>query len=266
MMDEHYRLKIKAELARIEVEENVRILYACESGSRAWGFPSKDSDYDVRFLYVRPAEWYLSIRERRDVIERPISGMLDINGWDLRKALALFSKSNPPLLEWLRSPTRYLEPYAIAERIRAYSATTFSPKSCMFHYLHMARGNYREYLQGDTVRAKKYFYVLRPLLACGWIEKYREMPPVPFEELARDLIPADSELYDIIQRLLARKRAGDELRMEPRIGLLNDYLEERIGYFEQAAKQLDAAAGVADEQLDELFRDALLEAWGKVSV
>ncbi|MCM3629362.1 nucleotidyltransferase domain-containing protein [Paenibacillus glycanilyticus] len=265
-MDEHDRLKIKAELARIEEEENVRILYACESGSRAWGFPSKDSDYDVRFLYVRPAEWYLSIRERRDVIERPISGMLDINGWDLRKALALFSKSNPPLLEWLRSPIRYLEPYAIAERIRAYSAATFSPKSCMFHYLHMARGNYREYLQGDTVRAKKYFYVLRPLLACGWIEKYREMPPVPFEELAWDLIPADSELYDIIQRLLARKRAGDELRMEPRIGLLNDYLEERIDYFEQAAKQLDAAAGVADEQLDELFRDALLEAWGKVSV
>src|ERR687887_581080 len=98
---------IVAALRSVESEEDVRILYACESGSRAWGFPSKDSDYDVRFLYVRPVDWYLSIRERRDVIERPISDMLDINGWDLRKALTLFNKSNPPLLEWLQSPIRY---------------------------------------------------------------------------------------------------------------------------------------------------------------
>ncbi|TCM90802.1 hypothetical protein EV294_110159 [Paenibacillus sp. BK033] len=265
-MDEQYRLKIEAELARMEAEENIRILYACESGSRAWGFSSKDSDYDVRFLYVRPVEWYLSVRERRDVIERPISDMLDINGWDLRKALALFNKSNPPLLEWLRSPIRYKEPYSTAERIRSLSGATFSPKSCMYHYLHMAKGNYRDYLQGETVRAKKYFYVLRPLLACGWIEKYNAMPPMLFEELVEDLIPANRELHSIIAHLLIRKRAGDELRLEPRIGRLNDYLEERIGYFEQAAGALDTAEGLSDEQLDLLFRDALLEAWGTVSV
>lgn len=265
-MDEQYRLKIEAELARMEEEENVRILYACESGSRAWGFPSKDSDYDVRFLYVRPVEWYLSIRERRDVIERPISDRLDMNGWDLRKALALFNKSNPPLLEWLQSPIKYREPFSAAERIRAFSAATFSPKSCMFHYLHMAKGNYREYLQGDSVRVKKYFYVLRPLLACGWIEKYNAMPPTLFEELVENLIPADSELYAIISRLVVRKRAGDELRTEPRIGRLNDYLERQIAYFGQAANGLETAKGLADEQLDELFRDALLEAWGKRSV
>ncbi|ACT03567.1 nucleotidyltransferase domain-containing protein [Paenibacillus sp. JDR-2] len=266
MIEEQYRLKIEAELARMEAEENIRILYACESGSRAWGFPSKDSDYDVRFLYVRPVEWYLSIRERRDVIERPISEMLDLSGWDLRKALALFNKSNPPLLEWLQSPIKYKEPFTTAERIRTLSGATFSPKSCMYHYLHMARGNYREYLQGETVRAKKYFYVLRPLLACGWIEKYNAMPPMLFEELVEDLIPTDSALYGIIERLLVRKRAGEELRTEPRIGRLNDYLEEQIDYFEQAAKDLDTADGLTDEQLDALFRDALLEAWGKVSV
>lgn len=265
-MDEHYRLKIEAELARIEEEENVRILYACESGSRAWGFPSKDSDYDVRFLYVRPVEWYLSIRERRDVIERPISEMLDINGWDLRKALGLFSKSNPPLLEWLQSPIRYHEPYSTAERIRTLSQAAFSPKSCMFHYLHMAKGNYREYLQGDTVRVKKYFYVLRPLLACGWIEKYNVMPPILFEQLVDELVSADSELHGIIQSLLVRKRAGEEFSMEPRIQQLNHYLETQITYYEQAAKGLHSAEGLADEQLDELFRHALLEAWGKVSV
>ncbi len=140
------RQQIEVELQRIEQEEGVNILSACESGSRAWGFPSKDSDYDVRYIYIRPVEWYLSIFEKRDVIERPISDMLDINGWDLKKALNLFRKSNPPLLEWLQSPIVYLENGSVAEQIRRVSPLTFSPRSCMHHYLHMAKGNYREYL------------------------------------------------------------------------------------------------------------------------
>ncbi|HTY22758.1 MAG TPA: nucleotidyltransferase domain-containing protein, partial [Desulfomonilaceae bacterium] len=92
---------VRNHLGKIEADENIRVVYACESGSRAWGFPSVDSDYDVRFIYIRPVEWYLSIDEKRDVIERPIDAGLDISGWDLRKALQLFRKSNPPLLEWL---------------------------------------------------------------------------------------------------------------------------------------------------------------------
>jgi predicted nucleotidyltransferase len=100
---------ILEQLEQIEQEEQVTILYACESGSRAWGFPSQDSDYDVRFIYLHKPEWYLSIYDKRDVIERPINNMLDINGWDLRKALNLFRKSNPPLLEWLQSPIQYKE-------------------------------------------------------------------------------------------------------------------------------------------------------------
>ena len=107
---------IKANLAEIEARENVRIVYACESGSRAWGFPSSDSDYDVRFIYLHPLEWYLSIVDKRDVIEDPITGQLDVNGWDLRKALQLFRKSNPPLFEWLNSPIVYLEKYSVASR------------------------------------------------------------------------------------------------------------------------------------------------------
>jgi len=178
------RQQIVEELSKIEQEEEVRILYACESGSRAWGFPSKDSDYDVRFIYVRPESWYLSIFEKRDVIEHPISGMLDINGWDLKKALNLFRKSNPPLLEWLQSPIVYREIPDVTEQIRMISPLTFSPRSCIYHYLHMAKGNYREYLQGEQVKVKKYFYVLRPILACFWIEKRGTMPPIEFERLA----------------------------------------------------------------------------------
>lgn len=257
-----YQQQILEELIRIEKEEEVRILYACESGSRAWGFPSKDSDYDVRFIYIRPVKWYLSVFEKRDVIERPISGMLDINGWDLKKALNLFRKSNPPLLEWLQSPINYMEKYSIAEQIRGISPLTFSSRSCMYHYLHMAKGNYREYLQGDQVRIKKYFYVLRPILACEWIERYNTMPPIQFQSLVDSLVPDGSELKAVILNLLARKIAGDEMDYEPRLNPINEFLEERIAYYEQTASSMQTAEGGQDRQLDHLFRSALQEVWG----
>jgi predicted nucleotidyltransferase len=256
-----YRQQILRQLHEIEQEEHVRILYACESGSRAWGFPSKDSDYDVRFLYIRPVEWYLSIFEKRDVIERPISHMLDINGWDLKKALNLFRKSNPPLLEWLQSPILYLETYTVAEQIRAISPLTFSPRSCMYHYLHMAKGNYREYLQGDQVKIKKYFYVLRPIFACEWIEYNHTMPPMEFDLLADRLVPEGSELRAAIASLLVRKKAGDEIDFEPKITAINEYLEDRIAYYEEIAAALPTAEGAQDQQLDHLFRGALQEVW-----
>jgi predicted nucleotidyltransferase len=259
-MTEYTRI-IKQELRRIEQEEGVRIVYACESGSRAWGFPSRDSDYDVRFVYVRPVDWYVSIFEKRDVIERPIDDKLDISGWDLKKALNLFRKSNPPLLEWLQSPIPYYERYSVAERIRSLSPLTFSPKSCMYHYLNMAKGNFREYLQGEQVRIKKYFYVLRPILACGWIEKHDSMPLMEFERLVEALIPENSELRNVVEKLLERKKAGDELDLEPRLNPIHEYLRERIEYYERTAVCQKAAEGGNDAELDALFRDALREVW-----
>ena len=175
--------QILSRLHEIEAGENVRIVYACESGSRAWGFPSADSDYDIRFLYVRPMEWYLSIDVKRDVIERPVQDGLDISGWDLKKALRLFCKSNPPLLEWLGSPIVYLEQYSAAESMRGLLPDYYSPTTCLHHYLRMARGNYREYLKGDVVWIKKYFYVLRPILAMNWIERVWGVVPTDFNIL-----------------------------------------------------------------------------------
>lgn len=258
------RQRVLEELSKIEKEEDVQILYACESGSRAWGFPSKDSDYDVRFLYVRPIDWYLSIFEKRDVIERPISDMLDINGWDLRKALNLFRKSNPPLLEWLQSPIVYMENHAIAEQIRRLSPFTFSQRACMYHYLHMAKGNYREYLQGDQVKIKKYLYVLRPILACEWIEKHNTMPPIEFDRLVEAIVPRESELKMIIDHLLVRKMAGDEMDYEPRINPINEYLGAKIEYFERVASGMQTSNEGQDQQLDDLFRSVLKEVWGKL--
>jgi predicted nucleotidyltransferase len=251
---------ILEKLAVIETEHNVRILYAVESGSRAWGFASKDSDYDVRFIYLHPVEWYLSIRKRRDVIECPISGDLDISGWDLPKALGLFRKSNPPLLEWLGSSHVYLDRYGLAERLRELMAIYYSPKRCMLHYLHMARGNFREYLKGEMVRVKKYFYVLRPVLACQWIEKHNSMPPTEFSELYRDAGLSPS-IAGEIDRLLIRKMAGDEFDMEPKIEVINSFLEQQIEHCSAFVEGMEIA-DVDEDVLDELFRDMLGEVWG----
>ncbi|WP_040949762.1 nucleotidyltransferase domain-containing protein [Gorillibacterium massiliense] len=253
---------ITEQLDFLEQQEQIRILYACESGSRAWGFPSQDSDYDVRFIYIRQPDWYLSIFDKRDVIERPISEKLDISGWDLRKALNLYRKSNPPLLEWLQSPIRYAEKHGAAKQLREISPLTFSPKSCMYHYLNMARGNYRMYLQGDRVKIKKYFYVLRPVLACEWIERFNEMPPMEFDVLVDRLIPKDEELWHIIQQLLARKKAGDELDYEPRLNPINDYLEDRLQKLEKIAAAMKSTDRKMDGHLDSLFRATLREVWG----
>ena len=156
-------------LYKIEKENKIKILYAVESGSRGWGFESTDSDYDVRFIYIHMPEWYLSIQDRRDVIEIPIDNLLDINGWDIRKTLILYNKSNPTLLEWLSSPIIYMEHGFLIKKLKELVNYYFSSKSCIYHYLHMARGNYREYLKGDVVKIKKYFYVLRPIMACMWV-------------------------------------------------------------------------------------------------
>ncbi|MNJ62182.1 putative nucleotidyltransferase [compost metagenome] len=132
----------------------------------------------------------------------------------------------------------------------------------MYHYLHMAEGNYREYLQGEQVKIKKYFYVLRPILACDWIERYNTMPPIEFPMLVEQLVQEGSELKEAIQSLLIRKIAGDEMDYEPRISPINEFLDERIRYYKQAVKDMSASASGQDQQLDELFRVVLQEVWG----
>ncbi|MBX7187518.1 MAG: nucleotidyltransferase domain-containing protein [Vicinamibacteria bacterium] len=251
--------EIQRELDHIEKRDEVRILLAVESGSRAWGFASTDSDWDVRFVYIRPPERYLSIRRQRDVLEYPISAGLDVSGWDLPKALGLFAKSNPPLHEWLRSPIKYRESSSAAQRMRDLSSQFFSSRPCMHHYFHMAAGNFREYLKGDVVRVKKYFYVLRPILACRWIEAHGTMPPTEFGRLVEDRLPR--ELRPTLDALLERKRLGDELAAGPRIPEINYFLESEL---ERARAVLSAIPRTPAPDwglLDRVFRDTLDEVW-----
>jgi predicted nucleotidyltransferase len=246
-------------LDRIEASENVKVLYAVESGSRAWGFASTDSDWDVRFIYLRPPSWYLSVQGRRDVLEFPIDDGLDVSGWDLQKALVLFAKSNPPLFEWLRSPSVYREAFSVTRQLRGLSSTYFSSRSCMHHYLHMAEGNYREYLQGDSVRVKKYFYVLRPVLACRWIAAHGTMPPVEFASLVTDQLPG--ALQPVVHQLLERKRSGDELASGPRIPEINDFVDSELGRLRESLAEIPRTSPPDWERLDQTFRDALDEVW-----
>jgi len=242
-------------MEKIERDHNVRVLYAVESGSRAWGFASRNSDFDVRFIYIHQPDWYLSIRERRDVIEIPINDDLDISGWDIRKALGLFAKSNPPLLEWLGSPIVYLDEFGFADRLRTLLQESFSPQRCMHHYLHMARGNYREYLKGEMVRLKKYLYVLRPILACLWLEKHGTMPPTEFSRLRHDA-DLSSTLDNAIEELLQKKMAGEELDMAPHVPVLNEFIEQQLEHFSLIAGKRPTP--VADyDVLDNLFREML---------
>lgn len=251
---------IKEELRRLESQYDIKILYAVESGSRAWGFASADSDWDVRYLYIHKLDWYLSIDDRKDSQEKILPNDIDLSGWELRKALRLFRKSNPPLLEWLRSPIVYTEPYSTAEKLRQLTAQYFNPKSCLHHYLHMAEGNYRQYLQKDRVRVKKYFYVLRPILACDWIWETNTMAPTEFYKLVDSQVK-DDLLKAEIQQLLVRKMAGDELYEEPKINVLNDFLEEKINFYSAYVKTLGLSERPNTQLLDQLFIQTLSEVW-----
>ena len=251
--------RVLERLAEIENSEGVRVLYACESGSRAWGFPSADSDYDVRFLYLHPVDWYLSIEDKRDVIERPVQEQIDLSGWDLRKALRLFRKSNPPLLEWLGSPIVYLERFTVADQLRRLKPVYHSPPACAHHYVHMARGNFRDYLKGERVRIKKYFYVLRPILAVNWIERDLGIMPTQFEALVNGL-GLDPTLKAEIDKLLEANLKGTELDHGPRIAPISDFIESELSRFERSTFGYERRAG-SIEQLDDLFRGALKEVW-----
>lgn len=226
--------EIQDNLNQIEEQYDVKILLAVESGSRAWGFASADSDYDVRFIYVHRPEQYLRIDLMKDVIEWQLDEVLDINGWDLRKALLAFAKGNPNVMEWANSPIIYRKSKHW-DALRDAAMHYFSEKSALCHYYGTANSTLKGHLTGEHIRYKKYFYALRPLLCCRWIEKYHTAPPMEFAKLLSlfedewDRNTGDAlttgdreqgdvlteELYNGIQDLLARKAVTEEKDLNP---------------------------------------------------
>ncbi len=222
---------ILLKLKEMEAAHHVKILHAIESGSRAWGFASPDSDYDVRLIYVRPQNDYLKLQPKQDFIEWALDETLDINGWDLSKTLQHFHKSNATLFEWANSPVVYYTTPAW-QQIYGVAQRYFSCKSSMYHYYGTARKNYHEHLTNDFVKYKKYFYVLRPILACRWIEQKSCPPPVLFEELANEVLPPAYK--ELVQNLLKTKMQMLESEKAPRIDALNAYIVKELHYYKEA--------------------------------
>lgn len=253
--------EIRKELLKLETQHDIKILYAVESGSRAWGFASTDSDWDVRYIYIHRLDWYLKIDDKKDNQEKILPNDIDLAGWELKKALRLFRKSNPPMLEWLRSPIIYLQQFSTADRLRDLTKEYFNPTSCLHHYFHMAEGNYREYLQKDRVRVKKYFYVLRPILACDWIKQTNTMAPMEFDKLLNSQV-FDQNVKIEINNLLKRKKAGEELNEEPKIQILNEFLENKIQFYTEYIRTIGQISQPDTGKLDELFKHTIYEVWG----
>ena len=240
---------ILRELKKIEEQENVKIIMAIESGSRAWGFASPDSDYDVRFIYVRKEEDYLKLEKTRDVIEWKLDDVLDINGWDIKKALQLLHNSNPTVFEWCASPIIYWETEEFAW-LKNILPQYFSVKKSLYHYWHTSETHYKTHLLNDEVNIKKYFYALSPLLAAKWILDKRSVPPMLFEELVEEELKM--ELVPEVNKLLDLKKTLPEMGKAPRIQIINDYIERELREIKVAAEGIEEQA-VEWDGLNKLF-------------
>ena len=250
------KAKISAALHAEEESRGVRILYAAESGSRAWGFASPDSDWDVRAIYVHPRDWYLSIAEKQaDTFAAMGPDDIDLSAWELRKALRLFAKSNIPLLEWLGSPLVYIDRDGFGERLRALVPQFFDPRGAAWHHLSMQHSALADLSPDGSIRIKKLCYALRSALSVRWIVARASMPPVPFPELfaASDLA---SDARAAISDILAAKRDASERDLVPLPSVLAGIFAENESLVPSASfPQLDDKP-FAD--LDIVFRKSLL--------
>ena len=247
--------EIQQRLAAAEREHQVTVLLAVESGSRAWGFPSPDSDYDVRFVYAHPTEWYLSVdlEQKRDVIEYPILDEIDLAGWDLRKTLQLLRKSNPGIIEWLHSPITYRDDKQFRSHALELLPDLFRPQSGIHHYRRMAEKHYRQHLTRQRVALKKYLYALRPLLAAQWIQHHQEPAPLAFHTL---LTLIDSQpVLETIHQLLDRKANSREMADTKPSQLLNRFIEEGLIQLEQVTTGRPTSAEA--ESVNHLFQTML---------
>ena len=247
--------RLSAILSALHAEEEtrgVRLLYAAESGSRAWGFASPDSDWDVRAIYVHPLDWYLRIEDKpRDTFEAMLPGDIDVSAWELRKALRLFAKCNVPLFEWLGSPIVYLDRDGFADRLRALVPNFFDPRGAAWHHLSMQRSALEDLAPDGTIRIKKLCYALRSALSIRWILARTAMPPVPFPELfaASELDSATRQAIDAVLNAKRDASERDRITLPPVLDALFTKNERLV-----TTALLPKRDHADVDELDEIFR------------
>ncbi len=242
---------ITTALKQVETDRQVRILYACESGSRAWGFPSPDSDYDVRFIYAHPADWYFSIDERKDTIELPVNELLDVGGWDIRKALQQFRKCNAAVFEWLQSPIVYRENPEFTTTLRGLMPAYFAPRAVVFHHLGLVRKVLEETEKDKDIRLKKIFYILRSLLSASWVRENGTVPPMTFEPL-QELIKEKIIQEKVIEWLELKNQSDEKTRVK-KLPFFEEYVLMEMARCEAYGESAPANKPTSD-QLKQLFR------------
>jgi len=230
-------IQARLDMARAE---GVRVLFAIESGSRAWGFPSPDSDYDCRFVYIRPVADQLVLEQPRDVIEFPLEGEIDAGGWDLRKALLLGLGGNAVVVEWAKSPIVYEELAGFRSRLLDLLAEIVDPARVSRHYLGLARAHVAKIGSfSDEVKLKKLFYLIRPIVALDWMEQrgFASLPPMNMVDCLAELdMPAPA--VSAIHLLIDQKRETRELGTGSIPAEIARYLEARYGHHEMNLARL----------------------------
>ncbi|MCM3664996.1 nucleotidyltransferase domain-containing protein [Mesobacillus subterraneus] len=256
---------ILAVLKQIEEDYDVKIIFASDAGSRALGFSSEESDYDLRFIYIHKQEWYLSIDQHSDVLEVPnhdglsitVDPRVDASGWEITKALRLYRKSNPSLLEWLNSKIVYCNEHGMATKLKFIQHKFFSPKPYISHHLNLVKKNFTSFQKNEKIKIKLYLYVLRSIMAAKWIEKHQSLPPIDFKELLRVL--PDCMVKEEAQRLLVSKQSGEDYIDKNLI--INEFVIDEMDRIEKYAKDLNRKVADPTETLNRIFRETLKEVW-----
>ena len=227
-------------LASIETMEGVAMLFAAESGSRAWGFPSPDSDWDVRFIYARPTLWHLQISPGRDVIEQQLPGDLDLAGWDMRKTLGLILRGNCTVREWFASPIIYVSEDGLVERLRLLCDLVPARRSAWHHYVRLIERVHGQWLQRIPVNLKKYLYAIRPALVLRWLRTHAEgTPPMDIGRLLAEVDVSPNERREL-QGLLDQKARSSELGMGEALPAIDAMIANEL--------ELGGAAALAEPQ------------------
>lgn len=248
--------RIQQRLREVEAEHGFRILYACESGSRAWGFASEDSDYDIRVLYAWPQEEYLKVFEPQAMFDYGVDEeTLDLTGWDIRKALPLFWKANGSLMEWLFSPVVYFEDVQVMSEWRSLVPEFFVPKRSAAHYLGLSRKIWGGIENAEAATAKKYLYVLRALLASRHIVERSERIPVLFDEL-RKAVEISTEVAEAIDSMIAEKSGGNESDRIERVQCLDEFIVSEQERLDPLIGELSSEQGSV-ETLNQFFRKVI---------
>jgi predicted nucleotidyltransferase len=252
--------QVDARLQAIREAQNVKILLAIESGSRAWGFPSPDSDYDCRFLFVRKADDYLSLFEKRDVIETPLEGEMDVNGWDLKKSLKLLLKGNAVVIEWLTSPIIYGGDEQFRRDMTRLAEEIVERSLVARHYLHLGvRQRHAYFADGKEVALKKIFYALRPAAALRWLRLHpnKSVAPMHFPTLM-DEIAVPKAVAEIVSRLIEQKAKTRELGKGVLPRAVGQFIDKEFETAKKAfGKNTVPRKAEAELQAEQFFRATL---------